>query len=638
MTKYEYLKNTPLDLAVEEYKQVLKKAGAAYKTEKIATTQALGRVTAAAVYAGRCCPHYCASAMDGIAIMAEKTFGAAENTPVIINPQDYTFIDTGDPIADKYDCVIMVEDIVETTDARIMLHKAAVPWQNIRKIGEDICKGDMIAPSFTIVTPALIGAFLAGGVFSFEAVAVPRIAIIPTGDEIVDASKAELESGDIPEFNSAIFSAMLCEWGAKGIIYPIVADEPGLIYESVEKASRENDAIIVIAGSSAGRDDYTAECLKRLGNLVFHGIAIKPGKPAVLGHIGNVPFIGVPGYPVSGIIVMEEIFKSILSLLTARRYENSPKLRAKLTKQTVSSLKYKEYIRCRVGFLDSTAVAVPMERGAGIVTGFAKASGIFTIPQSSEGKQRGEEVEICIQKPFEELKNSILIVGSHDPLLDEVADILRLKDSKVEVSSSHVGSMGGIIAIKNKEAHMGAIHLLDINSGEYNKSYVRTYFPDKGAVLIRGVGRAQGLMVKKGNPENIKGLKEIAEKKLSYINRQRGSGTRVLLDYLLKKEGISFKSIYGYSREEYTHTAVAAAVAANSAQAGLGILSAAKIYELDFIPLYSEQYDFLVAGSALSDEKVKSFIEVLKSDIFKQRLEKMGGYTFEGIGQIIEIG
>lgn len=638
MTKYEYLKNTPLKQAVEEYIEALKKAGTTYKTETIATADALGRVTAAAVYARRCCPHYCASAMDGIALMSEKTFGAAENTPVILSSEDYKNIDTGDPLPDKSDCVIMVEDLIEAGGGKMMLHKAAVPWQNVRKIGEDICKGDMITTSFTVMTPSLIGAFLAGGVFSFEAITVPKIAIIPTGDEIVDGSKEELKNGAIPEFNSAIFSAMLCEWGAKAVVFPIVADKLELLCECIEKASRENDAVIVIAGSSAGRDDYTAEALKKSGTLVFHGIAIKPGKPAVLGHIGNVPFVGVPGYPVSGIIVMEEIFKSVLPLLTGRRYENAPKLQARLTKQTVSSLKYKEYIRCRVGFLDSKAVAVPMGRGAGIVTGFAKASGIFTIPQSSEGKQRGEDVKISLLKPLDELKNSVMIVGSHDPLLDEVADILKLTGSGVEVSSSHVGSMGGITAIKNGEAHMGAIHLLDINSGEYNKSYVRTYFPKDTAVLIRGVGRIQGLMVKRGNPENIKGLKDIAEKKLSYINRQKGSGTRVLLDYLLKKEGIEAVSIYGYTREEYTHTAVAATVAAQSAQAGLGILSAAKIYELDFIPLYSEQYDFLVAESALSDERVKSFLEVLNSDIFKQRLERMGGYTFESIGQIVEIG
>ncbi len=638
MNKYEYLKNTPLEQAAHEYIEALKEAGTGYKTETIATANALGRVTAAAVYARRCCPHYCAAAMDGIALMAEKTFGAAENTPVVLSPEDYQYIDTGDPLPEKYDCVIMIEDVIETSGGQIMLYKAAVPWQNIRKIGEDICMGDMIASSFTVMTPSLIGAFLAGGVGSFEAVTVPKVAIIPTGDEIVDGRKEELESGDIPEFNSAIFSAMLCEWGAKAIVFPIVADKLELICESVEKAARENDAVIVIAGSSAGRDDYTAESLKRLGTLVFHGIAIKPGKPAVLGHIGNVPFVGAPGYPVSGIIVMEEIFKSILPLLTGRRYEKAQKLQARLTKQTVSSLKYKEYIRCRVGFIDSQAVAVPMDRGAGIVTGFSKASGMFIIPQNSEGKQRGDDVEIHLLKPPLELKNSVMIVGSHDPLIDEVADILKLMGAGVEVCSSHVGSMGGITAIKNGEAHMGAIHLLDVDSGEYNKSYVRTYFPKGGAVLIRGVGRIQGLMVKRGNPENIRGFKDIAERKLSYVNRQKGSGTRILLDYLLKKESIAAAGIYGYTREEYTHTAVAAAIAADSAQAGLGILSAAKIYALDYIPLYSEQYDFLVAESALSDKRVKSFLEVLYSDIFQQRLKRMGGYTFDGIGQIVEIG
>lgn len=638
MTKYEYLKNTPLKEAVEKYKEALKKAGTTYRTETVKTVEALNRVTAAAVYAKRCSPHYCASAMDGIALMAEKTFKASENAPVTLNPGGFVPVDTGDPLPENADCVIMIEDVIEVGGGTVMLRNAAVPWQNVRKIGEDVCMGDMIAPSFTAVTPPLIGAFLAGGVYAFEAVAVPTVAIIPTGDEIVPGDKEVLEDGDVPEFNSAIFSAMLREWGAKAVVYPTARDRLDLIRGAVKKASFECDAIIVIAGSSAGRDDYTADALKSLGTLVLHGIAIKPGKPAVLGHIGSVPFIGIPGYPVSGIIVMEEIFKSVLPLLTVREGEEPPGFQAKLTKQTVSSLKYKEYIRCRLGFIDGEAVAVPTERGAGIVTGFSKASGIFTVPQNSEGRRRGESVHVRLLKPLDELKNNVLIVGSHDPLIDEAADILKRAGAKTGVCSSHVGSMGGIAAVKNGEAHMGGIHLLDADSGEYNKSYVRTYFPDGKAVVIRGVGRTQGLIVKKSNPENIKNLNDIAKKKLSYVNRQKGSGTRVLLDYLLKTQHIAPEDIYGYTREEYTHTAVAAAVAAGSANAGLGILSAAKIYDLDFIELYSEQYDFLISEAAFEDERVKDFLNALNSDEFKERLLLMGGYTFKDLGQIIEIG
>lgn len=620
------------------YKEALVIAGAAYNTETIKTASALNRVTAKAVYAKRCSPHYCASAMDGVALKAEDTFGASESSPVKLNKNSYIPIDTGDPLPENTDCVVMIEDVVEAESRGILLNSAAVPWQNVRKIGEDISMGDMIAPSFTTVTPSLIGAFLAGGVYSFEAVTIPKIAIIPTGDEIVKGDSESLKDGDVPEFNSAIFSAMLSEWGAESEVYPVVSDDLELIKKAVIKASKECDAIVVIAGSSAGRDDYTANALKSVGTLILHGVAIKPGKPAVLGNIGKVPFIGVPGYPVSGIIVMEEIFKNILPLLTKRVYEKPFELQAKLGRQTVSSLKYKEFIRCRIGFIDDEAIAVPMEGAAGVVTRFAKASGIFTVPQDSEGKRRGESMNVRLLKSLFELKNSVLVVGSHDPLIDEIDDILKRSGSKTGVSSNHAGSMGGIMAVKNREAHLGGIHLLDTKSGEYNKSYVKTYFPNGGAVLIRGVGRTQGLMVEKGNPKNIKGLRDIAEKKISYVNRQKGSGTRILLDFLLNKQNISASDIYGYTREEYTHTAVAAAVAACSAGAGLGILSAAKIYDLDFIELYSERYDFLISEKAFEDERVKDFLNALNSDEFNERLILMGGYTFEDLGQIIEIG
>jgi putative molybdopterin biosynthesis protein len=638
LNKYEYLKNTPLAEAVNIYKEALKSAGVTYNIETIKTTSALNRMTAKAVYAKRCSPHYCASAMDGVALKAEETFGASESSPVKLNKNSYISIDTGDPMPENTDCVVMIEDIIEEENGKIKLYSAAVPWQNVRKIGEDISMGDMIAPSFTTVTPSLIGAFLAGGVYSFEAVTIPKIAIIPTGDEIVKGDSESLNDGDVPEFNSAIFSAMLSEWGAKSEVFPVVKDELGLIKNAIIKASKECDAVIVIAGSSAGRDDYTANALKSAGALILHGVAIKPGKPAVLGSIGKVPFLGVPGYPISGIIVMEEIFKYILPLLTKRVYEKPLEFEAKLARQTVSSLKYKEYIRCRIGFIDKEAVAVPMEGAAGVVTRFAKASGIFTVPQDSEGKRRGESVNVRLLKPLSELENSVLVVGSHDPLIDEIDDILKRGGSKTGISSNHAGSMGGIMAIKNHEAHLGGIHLLDTKSGEYNKSCIKTYFPNGGAVLIRGVGRTQGLMVEKGNPKNIKDLKDIAEKEVSYVNRQRGSGTRILLDFLLDKQNLSSADIYGYTREEYTHTAVAAAVAAKSASVGLGILSAAKIYDLDFIELYSEQYDFLISEKAFEDERVKDFLNALNSNEFIERLTILDGYTFESLGEIIEIG
>lgn len=631
--KYEYLTNTPLDEAVKVFLSSLKKAGMKSKTEEIDVRHSLGRVSACAVYAKRCSPHYCASAMDGVALKAEITFGANEATPVTLSSSDYIPVDTGDELPQGCDSVVMIENVIEQGGGKISLYSPAVPWQNVRQIGEDICMGDMIIPSFTKITPSVIGALLAGGVFTAQVIKKPVFAIIPTGDEIV-AAEQELSGGDIPEFNSAIFSAMLEEWGALTVIYPIVSDRRDCIEAAIKKAALECDGIIVIAGSSAGREDYTFSALENVGTAVLHGIAIKPGKPAILGNVGSAPFIGIPGYPVSGIIVMEEIVRPVVSILTCLPGENAEVVRAKVSRKINSSLKYREYIRTRLCIVEKNTVAVPMNRGAGIVTGFAKASGIITVAQDSEGVEEGSSTQVRLLRPLSEIESSVCVIGSHDPILDEISDLLKRRHLNLNVVSAHVGSMGGIMALVRKEAHLCGIHLLDESDGVYNISYIKKYFPQGGVVLIRGVGRLQGIMVGQGNPKKIAGLKDIAQRKLSYINRQKGSGTRILLDYLLKTSEISSDDICGYLREEYTHTGVAAIIAKGSADAGLGIYSAARIYNLDFIPLWNEEYDFLVSESAVEQENVKRFLEILKSGELKQRLEKMGGYTFNGIGRI----
>lgn len=628
--KYEYLSNKPLREAVEEVLGALKNAGTKYQTERIPVRAAHGRITAHAEYAKRSSPHYLTCAMDGIALKSDLLKEAGENDPVYLGEGDYIRVDTGDPLPTGCDCVVMIEQVVETLDGSLCLYSSAPPWSNVRQIGEDISMGDMILPSFSLVSPAMIGALLAGGIFELEVVKRPCVAIIPTGDEIVSAD-ADLKDGDIPEYNSAIFSAMLSEWGADAHVYPIIKDDPQKIREAVKEAADRFDAVIILAGSSAGRDDYTSSVVESLGTLIVHGIAIKPGKPAIAGHIGTVPVVGVPGYPVSGIIVMEQIVRPVISLLTMAEWTTPDPVPAVTAKKIPSSLKYEEFIRCQAAGVEGKIVAVPMNRGAGIVSGFSKAAGLLHIPQNSEGMESGESVQMLPLRSGKTLENTISVIGSHDPLIDEIADILirsgreKPGENTVYLSSSHVGSMGAITAVKNGEAHLGGIHLLDTATGEYNRSYVQKYFPSGGAVLVKGVRRIQGLMLPKGNPKGIKGIKDLPG--LSYVNRQKGAGTRILLDYLLGKEGISPADIYGYTKEEYTHTAVAAAIAAGTADCGMGIYSAAITYDLDFLPLWDEEYDFLVSEAAMQDEKVRKMLDVLKSSEFKDRLEKLGGYS-----------
>ena len=622
--KYNYLNNLPLDEAKSKYYGHLTNVGFSGKTETVPVTDACGRVIKNAAYAHICSPHYNASAMDGVAVKAEITFTASERTPVTLTPADYTVVDTGDPLPENADAVIMVEDLIENGEGCYEIISSVVPWQNVRQVGEDICMGDMIAPSGTVLTPSLCGALLAGGITEIEVIKKPLVGIIPTGDEIVPPT-AEPGTGDIIEFNSTVFKGMLGEMNANARVYPITPDKKDLIKAALEKALCECDIVLVSAGSSAGRDDYTSEIIASIGTVLVHGIAIKPGKPAVLGEALGKPVIGLPGYPVSAIVIMDEIVSGVVAMYYGKTKLPRETVKAVLAKKIVSSLKYSEYVRVSLGRINGRLSASPLARGAGVITSFTKADGVLIVPQNCEGIEAGEEIEVRLNKPLCEIENTLIVTGSHDPLIDEVADFLAKKGAPFRVCSTHVGSMGAIYTVRDGLAHMGGIHLLDTKTGIYNKSYVEKYLPEGKAVTVKGVGRIQGLMVQKGNPLKIKEFADI--KNARYVNRQRGAGTRILCDYLLEINGLAPQDINGYHNEEFTHTAVAALIAAGNADAGLGIYSAAKMYDLDFIPICNETYEFLVDKNELENPMVKAFLEVLYSDEFHKRLIEMGGYV-----------
>lgn len=630
---FQYLTNVPLEQAKKEYLELLIKNGMRGVLERIRVQDACGRVTACAVYAHICAPHYHASAMDGIAVQAGDTFGATQTTPVTLPQERYTVVDTGDPVPEHCDAVIMVEDLVKEEDGSVRLHDAAAPWQHIRQIGEDICAGEMILPAYTVVSPSAIGALLAGGVLELDVLKKPVVGIIPTGDEII-LPTADPAPGDIIEFNSSIFSAMLREWGAEPLTFPIVSDRFDEIKAAVSEALSKCDIVILNAGSSAGREDYSAQVIRELGDVLYHGVAMKPGKPAILGYQGSKPVLGVPGYPVSGIIVIEQLLKPIIEAMTRRPVRQEETVRAQLSRPVVSGLKYEEFVRVRMGHVDGRLIATPLNRGSGVVSSFMKADGILVIPQGLEGHEAGSEVEIRLLRPKEELEHTLVAIGSHDPLLDELADLLHRGNAAYYMASTHTGSMGGIMAVRRRETHVAGIHLLDENDGTYNESYVRRYFPGGGVRLVECVGRTQGIMAEAGNPKQITGIESLASSDIRYVNRQKGSGTRILMDYLCKKHGLDTASIYGYEREEFTHTSVAAQIASGSADAGMGIYSAARMYGLAFIPVCTEQYDLLIPDSAWDTPFVQEMLEILRSREFAGKLEELGGYTLQSPGEV----
>lgn len=649
---YTYLENSELDQSLRVYRSTLQAAGIAIGAEEIPVKDSLGYITSEAIFARISSPHYNACAMDGIAVFAKSTFGATETTPVLLcEGSDFERVDTGDPLPDRFDAVVMIEDVIEAGSEEagrrqvpmqehsagwvntVRLISAAVPWQNVRQIGEDLCASEMIVPSNTRIGPAVIGAMLAGGVLNVRVWKRPVVGLIPTGDEIVSPTDCP-RSGDILEFNSSIFSAMLSEWGASSKIYDIVPDKLDLIRSAVERAATECDMVILNAGSSAGREDYSARAIGDAGKVITHGIAIRPGKPTILGIVNGRPAIGVPGYPVSGIIVMEKIVRSVLESLMHCERNTAIRAQAVLSRKIISSLKYEEFVRMKLGYVDGKLNATPLNRGAGVVTSFARADGLLRIPINSEGFEAGRMVDIELLRSENEIRNTLSVIGSHDPLIDIIGDLMRKHDMGEYISSAHVGSIGGIMAIKRGEAHLAGIHLLDGETGEYNESYIKKYLGNENIQVIRCVKRMQGLMVAPNNPKKITGLQDIAREGIRYVNRQKGSGTRILMDYLLKKGGMNAGDIYGYEREEYTHMSVATLIASGSADAGMGIYSAAHTCKLDFIPVCEEQYDFILPERFTELDIVKRFVAILKSEAFKAELERLGGYRTENSGEM----
>lgn len=629
-----YLKTTPVQEAIDIYRsEVEKRVELQYET--IPVTESLNRITGKAVYAKYCSPLFNAAAMDGIAVNVAKTEGASEGTPVeLVFGKDYQIIDTGDPIHEPYDAVIMAEDLLETEDEnKVKIISPAVPWQHIRPVGEDIVAGEMILPGRHCIRPIDVGVLLSGGIVEIEVVKNPTVAIFPTGTEIIEPG-TEPKDGDIIESNSRMFENMAKVQGAEAVRFETIPDDYERIRDAVKEAAEKFDMVIINAGSSAGTEDYTVHVLRELGEVIIHGVSIKPGKPVILAFVNNKPVIGLPGYPVSAYIGFENFVSPVLSYMGGRVEKKNKKVEAVISRRLVSSLKHKEYVRVKVGCVGDKIVAAPLARGAGAAMSLVRADGFCVIPQNSEGCEAGEKLEVELYRELEEIKNTAVVIGSHDLILDVMADMMPNHFPGMYLSSTHVGSMGGLMALKRGEAHIAPIHMLNEETGVYNVSYIEKMFHEPVA-LIKGVGRVQGIMVKKGNPLHISSVEDL--KKVRFVNRQRGAGTRMLLDFCLKERGIMPEEIRGYDREAATHMAVAALVAGESADAGLGIRSAALAMKLDFIEVGQEEYDFAVPEKYLELPYIRAFVQILKSEEFHKKLQELGGYTWEKAGEIVTV-
>ena len=640
MARKRYLKKTPLAEARAMFLATVDSSRLAI--EEIPVEDGLDRISAEPIFAKMSSPHYHASAMDGICVRAEDTFGATEfaGTKLNLTSADapgraaFKYVDTGNALPSWANAVIMIEKVHQIDEHTVEIFESVGPWNHVRLVGEDVVATELLLPRSHRLRPYDLGALLAAGHTMVRVKARPKVGIIPTGDELIQPGE-EAKPGAVIDFNSTVLAAFVREWGGAPIKYPRALDDAAVLKRAVWQAAEECDLVAIIAGSSAGEHDLTAEVVAESGELLAHGIDVMPGKPAVLGRVASKPLIGVPGYPVSAIVVAREILRPSLEKFLGSAAPAYQKARAIVPKKIASHLGLEEFLRVTLGRVEDKLVAVPLARGAGVITTMVRADGLLRIPSLVEGLNAGDEVEVELLRPIEDIENTILCTGSHDLAIGMLEDRLKLSHPELKIAATNVGSLGGLLALERGETHIAGTHLLDPESGVYNIPDIKKTIPKIPLVLVHLAQREQGVLVARGNPKSITGLKDLAKPGMRFVNRQPGSGTRVLLDHELNKLCIDPAAIAGYDREEFTHMAVGIAVASDLADAGLGVRAAATALDLDFISVGSEEYDLVVARQFYDSERGVKLMRIIRSDGFKRAVAGLGGYDPRRAGEIL---
>jgi len=634
-----FIRDVPAARALDAWRRAREAGGCPDRlpAERVRLEDAAGRVTAEPVWATRSSPPFDAAGMDGIAVRAADTLGASETTPVYLEPDGYDVVDTGDPMPDGRDAVVMREHVHYSgapMASPAELRAAVPPYQHVRSIGEDVSTAELLLPEGHRLRAVDLAAAAAAGATDLLVRRRPVVAVLPTGDEVRPIG-TPTGPGEITDTNSLMLAAQAREAGAVAHRLPIEADDPAGLARAVGAAVTGCDLLIVVAGSSAGRDDYTARIVAELGTLAVHGVAVRPGHPVVLGVIDGTPVLGAPGYPVSAALTFDIFAEPLLAELTGSVPRHRERTRAQLARKLASPLGMDDWVRVRLGVVGGTMVATPLPRGAGVLTSLVRADGLLVVPAGQEGHHPGEQVEIQLLRGLDEIEQTIVAIGSHDLVLDLAASALRADDPRVTLASSNVGSLGGLVALRDGLCHVAGSHLLDPGTGEYTLPYVDRVLGGRDVNVIRLVHRDQGLIVAPGNPLGLTGVADLARPGVRYVNRQRGAGTRVLLDHELRQRGMSPEAIDGYAREEPTHLAVAAAVAAGRGDAGLGIMAAARAFGLDFVPVTREPYDLVVAAADAGSPRLAPLWALLQSDRFRAAVEDLGGYVTKEMGRRI---
>jgi molybdopterin molybdotransferase/putative molybdopterin biosynthesis protein len=636
MATTPFIHDVPAAEALAAWRAACAAAGCPERVEavRLGLHEAVGRVTAEPVWATRSSPSFDASAMDGIAVRAAETVGASESTPVFLDAGAFVVVDTGDPLPEDFDAVVMREHVHHDADDRAELRGAVVPYQHVRSIGEDVSAGELLLPEGHRLRAVDVAAAAAAGAVDVCVRRRPVVAVLPTGDEIRPVG-TEPAPGVILDTNSLMLAAQAEAAGCEAVRTEIIPDDPERIAAAVRSAAETADLVIVVAGSSAGRDDHTAAVVERLGTLAVHGVAVRPGHPVVMGTVGTTPVLGAPGYPVSAALTFDIFAAPVLAALEGAAPAEHPRVRARIARKLASAMGMDDWVRVRLGRVGGELVATPLPRGAGVLTSLVRADGLLVVPAGLEGHHAGTEVDVMLLRGVGEIDRTIVAIGSHDLVLDLAASEMRATDPGVTLASSNAGSLGGLVALRDGLCHLAGSHLLDPATGEYTLPYVDRVLGAADVAVVRLVHREQGLIVAPGNPRAIAGIDDLGRPGLRYVNRQRGAGTRVLLDHELRRRGLAPEAIAGYAREEHTHLAVAAAIAAGRADAGLGVLAAARAFGLDFVPVTREPYDLVLRTETLEDPVTAALWGLLEDPAFRAAVEGLGGYDTTEMGRRI---
>ena len=609
------------------------------EAETVPLSKALGRVLARAVVADVDVPGFDRSSVDGFAVRADDTAGASERQPkrmvlnteiltpgtvpeIAVRPGTATLIATGGMVPRGADAVVMVEH-TETQDEGaatiIDVRRAVASGQFIAFAGSDIARGETVLRAGQVLTSREIGMLAAIGTAAVETWRRPRVAIISTGDEIVAPGKP-IRPGAVYDSNAAIIAAAVEEAG--GIPKPlgIGPDDQIVLSRLVDEGLAAADMVVMSGGTSKGAGDlcYRAVALFTDPGIVVHGVALKPGKPLCLAVTGGKPIVILPGFPTSAIFTFHEFVAPVIRAFAGRPADRAERLPAVLPLRVASERGRTEYLLVSLvrGADHASLTAYPAGKGSGAVTAFSQADGFIAIGQHVESVAAGTPVEV--QLIGEAHLADLVVIGSHCVGLDVL--IGRLQADGVSVKALNVGSTGGLAAAKRGECDIAPIHLLDPQSGEYNRPFLSPELE-----LVPGYRRLQGIVFRKDDARfEGRSLDEAIATALAtpdclMVNRNAGSGTRILTDRLLNGARPP-----GYWSQPKSHNAVAVAVAQNRADWGIAIETVARQYDLGFIPAQDERYDFVIPKSRRERPPVVRFRALIEDSAVRAELALLG--------------